>query len=253
MKKNITYIIALVIIVLNISCKKSLGTFSSDSSIYFYDAGRLPRFTGDAIKDSTIVSFSLSKSQDSVVNMIVAAIGPNADHDRPYVLEVNPKSTAVAGVHYTILNNSFQIRKNKSLDTVKIKFFRKADMQAANLLLSFDLKPNENFTTTYNNKVANTTTGQIHSYVAYKWYVNDIIKKPARWLDVYVGVFSRKKLSLMVTVLGADPAYMDSAISIGELAAYGKFMQRYLNEQKALGNTILEEDGNIMVMGPLSQ
>ncbi|TCC92186.1 DUF4843 domain-containing protein [Pedobacter frigiditerrae] len=253
MKKNIAYIIALVIISLSISCKKPLDTYSGENSIYFYDAGRLPVYTGEPIKDSTNISFSLAKSQDSTMNMIIAAIGPVSDKDRPYKLELNPNSTAIAGVHYTILNTSFQIKKNKTLDTVKIKFFRKAEMQTNTFLLSFDLKANENFVTTFNNKIANTTTGRIHSFVTYRWFVNDIIKKPARWLDGYLGVFTRKKLNLMITVLGVDPAYLDTSVSIAETLAYGKFMQRYLNEQRALGNNILEDDGSVMIMGSSAQ
>jgi hypothetical protein len=46
---------------------------------------------------------------------------------------------------------------------------------------------------------------------------------------------------------------MDTNISIAETLAYGKFMQRYLNEQKAAGNLILDEDGQPMNMGSAAQ
>src|SRR5690606_24229579 len=100
---------------------------------------------------------------------------------------------------------------------------------------------NEYFSTSMKDKVLNTNTGKIHSFVTYRWFVNDIIKRPGRWLDGYLGTFTRKKLFLMVEVLGIDPAYLDGSVSIPETLAYGKFMQRYLNEQRGAGNTILEE------------
>jgi hypothetical protein len=91
------------------------------------------------------------------------------------------------------------------------------------------------------------------NFINYRWFINDIIKKPTRWLDFYLGTFSRKKLNLMVEVLNVDPQYMDTNISIAETLAYGKFMQRYLNEQKAAGNLILDEDGQPMNMGSAAQ
>ncbi|MNL07062.1 hypothetical protein D3C87_1277220 [compost metagenome] len=83
--------------------------------------------------------------------------------------------------------------------------------------------------------------------------MNDILKKPFRWQDSYLGVFSRKKLLLMVEIVDADPAYIDGSPSIGVLQAWGKYMQRYLNDQKVAGNIIREADGTEMIMGPLVQ
>ncbi|MGM9476550.1 DUF4843 domain-containing protein [Pedobacter sp. GSP4] len=253
MKRNIISIIAIIITMIMLSCEKPLNTYNSKDAIYFNDAARLPLFSGEVIKDSTIVSFSLAKSQDSIVNMVIGTTGGKSSQDRPYRLSVNASSTAKEGVHFEILNKSFSIKKDQLKDTVKIKFLRKTDMQTNTFLLSFDLLDNENFITAMNNKVTNQTTGKKISYINYRWYVNDIIKRPARWLDTYMGTFTRKKLFLMVSILDVDPAYLDTSVSIAEMVAYAKYMQRYLNDQKLLGNTILEDDGSIMIMGPSVQ
>lgn len=253
MKRIVTNITAFVILMIALSCEKPVNTYSGKDSIYFNEAGRLPAFSGDPIKDSTIVSFSLAKSQDSIVNMIVSTTGASSLADRPYQLVINPVSTAKEGLHYEILNKVFAIKKNQVKDTVKIKFFRKVDMQANTFVLSFDLLDNESFVTYMNNKVINQTTGKKLSYVNYRWFVNDIIKRPARWLDTYLGTFTRKKLFLIVSLLNIEPSYLDTSASIAETVAYGKYLQRYLNEQKLLGNTILEDDGSIMIMGPSVQ
>jgi hypothetical protein len=97
--------------------------------------------------------------------------------------------------------------------------------------------------------VVNSTTGKRNSAINYRWFVNDIIKKPARWQDAVFGIFTRKKLLLMASILNFEPVYLEATVSPGESTAYGKYMQRYLNEQKLLGNTILEEDGSVMSMG----
>ncbi|SFG92062.1 DUF4843 domain-containing protein [Pedobacter insulae] len=252
MKKIIYTLCAIMTVMLGLSCEKPLETYSGKSSIYFNEAGRLPVYSGEPIKDSTNLSFSLAKSKDSIINMVIAATGATSDVDRTYKLVINPSSTAIEGKHYEFLTRDFSIKKSKTLDTVKIKFFRTMDMQATNFLLSFDLEENESFATLMSYKTINSA-GKIHSFVNYRWFVNDIIKRPGRWLDVYLGTFSRKKLFLMVEVLGVDPIKLDSSVSIAETLAYGKFMQRYLNDQRAAGNTILEEDGSAMIMGSAAQ
>ncbi len=251
MKKIIYTLCAIIMVMLGLSCEKSIDTYSGKPSIYFNEAGRLPAYSGEPIKDSTNLSFSLAKSKDSIINMVITSTGEKKPEDRPYKLTVNPASTAIEGKHFEILTKAYSIKKNKTLDTIKIKFFRTADMQATNFLLSFDLQENDQFSTLMNNKV--NSSGKLHSFVTYRWFVNDIIKKPGRWQDGYLGTFSRKKLFLMVDVLGVDPARLDTSVSIAEVLAYGSFMQRYLNDQRAIGNNILEEDGSVMVMGSLVQ
>ncbi|MNJ91544.1 hypothetical protein D3C87_91960 [compost metagenome] len=249
MKKIVIHIIVITIVMSFLSCEKSLMPYEGKPSIYFNEAGRLPNFSGEVIKDSTLLSFSLAKALDSTVTMVVTTTGGKSAVDRNYTLTVNPLSTAVKDLHYTILNSTFSIKANQLVDTVRIKFFRKADLQANTLLLSFNLQENENFSITMNDKILNANTGKRHSFVNYRWFVNDIIKKPGRWFDYYLGAFSRKKLFLMVDVVGTDPAYMDTTIGFAEMLAYGSYMQRYLNEQRLAGNTILEDDGSVMIMG----
>lgn len=254
MKKNINYVSALFLVIpMLISCEKELSPYEGKSAVYFQETERKILYSGEVLKDSSVLSFSLAKAVDSTVNMVVAVMGGKTNVDRPYKLSIDASSNVTAGVHYTILNESFSIKANQVLDTVKIKFFRTEDLLASTLLLSFRLEENENFSTKMNDRLLNATTGKRHSFINYRWFVNDIIKKPGRWQDGYLGPFSRKKLFLMVEVTGVDPAYMDSSIGLPELAAYGSYMQRYLNEQRLAGNTILEENGSVMIMGAAVQ
>jgi hypothetical protein len=248
MNKLIFKILVLSALTILLSCEKELHKYEGKPVIYFNETGRRPAFGGEVLRDSTIMSFSLAKAQDSIVNMIISTMGVKQENDRPYKLVINANSDAVAGNHYEILTKSFVIKKNQLSDTVKIKFFRKADMQSKTFLLSFDLQENENFSPEMKYRVLTSSNKKI-SLINYRWFVNDIIKRPGRWLDGYFGVFTRKKLLLMAEVLGIEPAYLDTSVSIAESNAYGKFMQRYLNEQRALGKIVYEEDGSEMVMG----
>ncbi|MNL27129.1 hypothetical protein D3C87_1486980 [compost metagenome] len=71
-----------------------------------------------------------------------------------------------------------------------------------------------------------------------------------------MGAFSRKKLFLMAEVAEIkNLGDLDNTTitTIPKTIYYGTFMQRYLNEMKAAGKTIYEDNGSEMIMGPSVQ
>lgn len=254
--KNIIHNLALLLLlsVAVLSCKKSeLITYQGKADIYFDAATKLPGYSGEIITDSTIVSFAYSTVQDSIASIIIGITGAMTDYDRTYKLQVSPVSTAIAGKHYDFITTDFVIKKHTLKDTLYLNLHRTADLQTTESLLILNLEENDNFVTNMRDKLLSTTTGKLISYVTYKVYVNDIIKRPSGWFDFYLGTFSRKKLFLMVDVLSVEPGFFIGTPSLGVLLAYGKFMQRYLNEMKIAGKTIYEEDGTEMIMGAGAQ
>ena len=246
MKKQIYFIVAILLTVTMVSCQKELISYQGKPDIYFNDPIAVSA-------DSIAISYGFTTAQDSVQKVIVDVTGALSSADRPYKLEVDPSSTAVAGTHYDALPTSFFIKKNQVRDTLYIKFHRTPDMLTSTPVLVLNLVPNDNFVTEMKNKVVNATTGKTLSYIQYRILVNDIIAKPARWLDSYFGTFTRKKLFLICNYLNISPAYLNAGISVSELTAYSRVIQRYLNDQKAAGNTIYEDDGTIMAMGSAAQ
>ncbi|KKO90096.1 hypothetical protein AAW12_16255 [Sphingobacterium sp. Ag1] len=254
--KNIYYLfLACATITCLFSCEKELQKYEGKPTVYFNETARPLAYSSEVLKDSTVISFSLTKGTtvDSLVHMVIATIGGAVDYDRPYKIVSNSSSTAIESKHYELITKDFSIKKNQLRDTIWLRFLRTPDMKDQTFLLSFDLLENENFSVDMQFKTTNQTTGQKLNFINYRWFINDITKRPARWLDFYLGTFSRTKLNLMVEILNVDPQYMDTNISIAETLAYGKFMQRYLNEQKAAGNLILDEDGQPMNMGSATQ
>ena len=253
--KKIIYIISVItIMVVAVSCeKKELMTYAGQPDIYFNAAGRRLIYSYETWTDSSQVSFSFVTNQDSVQKIVVAIAGAPAATDRAYKLTVDPASTAILGKHYDALPASFVMPKNKILDTLSIRFHRTADLQAKAVTLILNLEANENFVTEMRDKVIDVATEKRLSFVKHKIIIDDIIKRPKLWLDGFWGTFTRKKLFLMVEVLNISAAYMDASITIAEISAYGKFMQRYLNEQRSAGKTVYEDDGTEMIMGPSSQ
>lgn len=253
--KKIIYIFSVVaMLVTAVSCqKKELMTYAGQPDIYFNAAAKLPSYQGEPLVDSSQVSFSFITRQDSVQKVIVAIAGAPVATDRIYKLTIDAASTATVGKHYDALPTSLMIQKNKIQDTLRIIFHRTPDLQTKAVTLILNLEPNENFVTEMKDKVTDVATGKRLSFIKHRIIIDDIIKKPRLWLDGFWGTFTRKKLFLMTDVLNISASYMDASITIAETQAYGKFMQRYLNEQKSAGKTVYEEDGTEMIMGPSSQ
>jgi hypothetical protein len=85
-----------------------------------------------------------------------------------------------------------------------------------------------------------------------------MFQQPKYWYAPYVGTFSRKKVYVMSQVLGLTPQQISdvtsSSTSLGTENYYGRTVQIYLNQQKAAGTPVYEDDGiTLMAMGTLVQ
>lgn len=252
--KSLQYILgAFLIIASAVACKKSeIKTYDGKISVYF------PRSLSSPYLDTLAVTFTFAplSTTDSLIKIPVRIAGEPVDKDRVYNLVINPnKTTAVAGSDYKLNDKrQFVIPAGKVTDTIYLDLLRTPALLTEQKAVSFTLLPNENFQTDILFKVVNTITGQRVSNVDYTVSFNDILRKPGRWLDGYLGAFSRKKAFLMIELMGMDLAYLDNAAAVSDIIYYGKFMQRYLNEKKALGETVYEADNvTPMVMGPSVQ
>lgn len=243
-------IIAFVLVVGLFSCKKDvLMTYNSENSVYFEPSVRSTPL------DTTAVSFAFAggTAKDSTINIIVLVSGAPATVDRTYGLYIDKdSSTAKAGVHFEAPNATQSIKAGYVRDTIRLKLLRTQDMLDSNFTIVFKLKANENFNTAMSSKIISPT--RTLNYIKYTVNVNDILVKPKRWLDTYLGTFTRKKLFMICDMLDTTPAYMDTSVGVGDIVFYGQFMQRYLNQMEKDGNTVYEDDGvTKMKMGPSVQ
>lgn len=258
MKRNI-YVIAVFLFFCSgiIACKKDLKTYDGEEGIYFLSSFRFSSGTEIGV-DSTAISFAYAKTiaKDSTIFLPVKIAGKSTGTDREFKLSIDPSSTAVPGTHYEMLSTNFFIPANQVIGLIGVKLKRTPDMLTKNFLLIFKLEENNNFKTLMQDVVINTTTGKKKSYIQHTVWINDILKKPKSWFDTYLGVFSKKKLFLLADVAEIkDLSDLDntSITTIPKVIYYGTFMQRYLNEMKASGKTIYEDDGTEMIMGPSVQ
>lgn len=254
MKKKQATLYSFLLAMLFISCEKDIKRYDGETNIYFVRA--VDQLNSAApVYDSLTVTFAFHPSKtDSLVKIPVRITGVPSTEDREYEVAVDATSTAIAGVHYEALPETLTLKAGKVADTIPVKLFRTADMLTSDFSLILELQPNGNFKTNMVNKVVNATSGQMLSFTRLKIFVNDILNKPKYWLDAYMGTFSRKKLLLTSELLDIPVDALNSTTtSISQQIFYANYMQRYLNDKKAAGETIYEEDGSEMVMGPSVQ
>lgn len=236
------------------ACKKEkLISLDAEASIYFFETNRPLHFQGEMLRDSTLLEFSHILKGDSIQPIVIATISKASREDRPYLLAIESSSTAQEGKHYEILNKELMIRKNRVQDTLFIKWFRTDDMQQQVRNLKLTLKPNTHFNTNLRERIMNPNTGEKISHIHYEVITHDMIPKPLFWFDPFLHTFSRKKFLLICEVFNMQPIYFINLSSSSEMSAISKMMQRYLNEQKAMGNIIYEENGEEMMMGSSAQ
>lgn len=237
--KTLLYIITVLAgCVCAVSCKKEgLMNFNADNSVYF-------AYTDSAKLDSVVVSFGYTATavKDSIYKIRVKTMGYMSQEDRPYRVDViNDFTTAQLGVHYDKLPEVLTIKKGKIDDTIYLKLHRTPDMQTKSVVITLGVFDNGTFSNKY-------------PYNLFRIYVNDILTQPKYWLSTYLGTFSRKKINLMAQVLGVSVSDINANSVIAQMIYWGRFTQLYLNDMKAQGQTIYEDDGvTAMIMGPSVQ
>lgn len=252
--KKIKFLSAILLIVVTFlfSCtKETIPTYSGSASIFFTS-----NYRNNIDSGMVTFSYSLLSVNDSVVSIPVSAMGMAADIDRSLKVVVLDSSTAKDGIHYQLLPATFMIRKSRLVDTIKIKLNRTSDIQNAPVSIILQIQPNDYFTTDMQSLVTNSVTGASFSFINYRLMVNDILSKPRYWLVSSMGNFSRKKVYLTASVLNLQLKDMfdillnnTNSLSTASQSFWGRSMQIYLNQQKAAGTPVYDEDGTLMVMG----
>lgn len=233
------------------ACKKEdIPTYNSTASIYFTATAPF-NYLGSS--DSTGIGFGYSPPSvtDSIFKISISVLGLASPADRIYKVVVDPISTAKAGVHYDLPANP-AVHANQSVDYLAITLHRTPDLLTNPVTLILHLEPNENFNTDMKSNALDVLTGKPMDFTTYKISVVDGLKKPAIWnlYAIYIfGRFSVKKMLLLNSVTGMPLNALNSFATVTTWTFWGTIMNRYLLDQAAAGNTILEDDGTPMKMG----
>ncbi|MEL4308614.1 DUF4843 domain-containing protein [Joostella sp. CR20] len=250
--KTYFYYILFAITVCVASCDKDeIDTYKGQNSVYFtwpVEGTYVNRLL--AYPDSIGVSFAFIPPtiNDTILMLPISVQGKLADVDRTVSVAVTDSSTAVQGEHFD-LPETIVFRANQPTDSIPITFHRTPDMKENRFRLQLQLQANDDFSTEMNSK-ENDFTGEVLNYTKFDITISDILETPPYWVDYYFGTFTAKKLFLMSDLLGISTETFNQVVSVGDVRFYASFMKRYLAEQKLNGETVYEDDGSEMEMGP---
>ena len=232
------------------ACEKNIPTFSGDKAVYFSN-------TSDSSKITFAYDFPDRK--DSIISVRVNIMGPVSDADRAFDLYIiDSLTTAKKDTTYKLLTDPVVVKAGQAFTNLRFKLYRTPDMTTKTYAINMVLRPNDNFTTNYAWEwlvLSKKTTKQLLNYTI---TVDDIFAKPKVWFDSYHGTFSRAKVYAMTNFFGLSLIQWTITSGTGAISAttwitYTRVFQRYLNEERARGNEIMDEDGKPMSMGSLSQ
>ncbi|WP_295120018.1 DUF4843 domain-containing protein [uncultured Chitinophaga sp.] len=249
--KSFSLSISILMLMLTACEKTALLRYQSSNDIYFnYQVSSVQR-------DSMNMQFAVVKDVADTFSIPVKVLGKAADVPRSFTLRVNQSlTTAEAGKHYALTPADSHFIPAKVIDgafTIILK--RPADLYEKKVDLVLDLLPDENFTT--NMKVFDYTALRPLKATQWKVTIEDILYEPTNWTfsAAYLGTYSREKLTLMASTqnLTLNLFYAAPLYSATQQNNFAITMQKYLNAQKALGNTVYERDGTEMVMGASAQ
>lgn len=261
MKKRIIYLGTLLICLANACKEESLSLYDdklSKNSIYFPLAEKA---------SSIDISFGYSRSnvKDSLIKIVVRAIGAPTNFDRPYDFSIADSSTLKANEHYKILEENRVIAAGKVSDTIRMQVLRKEDLRRDSLFLYLDLKPNANFTNNYLNKDITVGGKVLHQYYTrMRVKVDDIAGPPPFWVspygsytEGYLGKFSVLKLQLLITRFNLNvneviqPTWFTSNANYTRMGPWSDNLKAYLKAMSEAGTPVYEADNKtLMTMGP---
>jgi hypothetical protein len=256
MKNLVNFLFIAATALLLFACKKStIPTYSGMEAIYFSNSSDTSR-----IYDSSKITFAydvLSK-KDSTIRVRVYTTGQVKDYDREFKLTlIDSITTAVKDVNYSLVTNKLVIKAGTAFTYISFKLYRTPEMVSKTYLINLLLEPNENFTTDYYWDWYNLTLKRGKSLLLYTITFDDIFSQPRNWFVDNFGKFTRTKLNMLNAFFEIDMPQWNiqsgGTISATTWSVFAKVFQRYLNDEKAAGRTVYDEDGSEMTMGKNAQ
>ncbi|MDO5977850.1 DUF4843 domain-containing protein [Flavivirga spongiicola] len=255
MQKYIKSIILICTIVFAFSAceKEEPALFSGKDVVYFQWAKEGQNGFGSDQVDSLSLSFALELPTvtDSIFNIPVKVHGYTANSDRTIGVRVHEASTAQGSVHFSIPDNVV-IPADSVGGFIPVTVNRTADMKDQPFLLKLQLVSNENFETNLTGTILSSNANRPVSYDEFELLISDILTEPSKWSSLagWLGPFSAKKLYLIAELNDIPVPNYNEFPPFGEFLSHIRVLKQHLEDQKANGTPVLEDDGSEMIVGP---
>jgi hypothetical protein len=228
MKK--TMIAALMIPILAASCSKdeikTYGELTPNRFLSFQEEGSVDQ------NDTVFVSFVSFGEKDAEYPIVVESSG-FSESEQQYSVKVSREGTTMQAGDYQ-MPSSFSFAPRAVKDTFYVKLIFSGKYDTDTLSLSLEFEENEVF------KKGPSTA--IHRVLM----VHNAIVKPAWWTSqvasYYFGTYSDRKYKTYMSAIGHDLTGCSNNI----IRYYALLFKQWLEDQKASGNTVKEDNGTEM-------
>lgn len=244
--KSYQFIILFTLFCIGYGCDSEYETYSGEDVIYMNETTDTTRFS---------FTYVDSKYDKQTQKINIKTIGKVYDYDRV----VNIKFTltnAVEGVDFEPFEEQYVIKAGETTLVIPITMIRTEALQTEEKVIDMELLNNEFFKTYYdfgsNDRTTWVKTDRLKQTLIFSEFMT---QRPQQWNPYVLGTFSPKKFKLICDIMGIEREKFLDASYMGYRTSYiGKFMKKYLADEKAAGRTVYEEDGvTEMTMGPQAQ
>lgn len=179
------------------NCKEDLlDTYSGTDNVYFY-----------VDSDTTMFSFALTTSVDTVISLWVLGVGEMSDSDRPFDVRV-VSTNAKEGVNYDALASQYVLPANELMAEIPIHIYREG-AQDTTFYIEVEITPNQYFSQELADEIVTEdgVTDTISRTRHVLGFTSTLTPPPSSmWNEAYFGYFSEAKFILFCEEFNLDPA-----------------------------------------------
>lgn len=230
------------------SCTEKIKTYDGVAGIYFAMRVESSAVNADTMySETSSVPFIITEAEDITFNLKVKILGPVSDHDRQVTIEIVPEETDALPGDYDQLQPSYTLPAGAVFGSIPITFHKSASLEGTERQLTVRLVENSDFSLPI--RMWENSSDEYVDVVKHTIMFSDKYVQLPGYATGYFGPFSEKKMALLLEVLDLKITDFNEPMPYTKARALGQKFDRYLKEQAAKGEPVLEDDGTPMTAG----
>ncbi len=242
------YIYIFVLAAVSAACSSEIDTYHGDAGVYFAMREKVNTINVDTLyRETSTLPFIITDSRDSMFMLRVKILGAVSDKDRQVSVRVLEDLSSVTESDYEPLQSSYVLKAGEVYGVIPVHFHRTASLEGQERRLVVELVGNEDFTLPIR-RWRNSNTEYV-DVTRHTVVISDKYVQLPGYREGHFGPFSEKKMKILLDLGQMKLSDFSEPLSITLTKSLGQKLDRYLVEQKAKGEPVLEADGNEMEAG----
>ena len=242
------YLYIFVLAAVSAACSSEIDTYHGDAGVYFAMREKVNTVNVDTLyRESSSLPFIVTESQDSTFLLRVKILGAVSDEDRHVSVRVLEDLSNVTASDYEPLQASYVLKAGEVYGIIPVHFHRTASLEGQERRLVVELVENGDFTLPIR-RWRNSNTEYV-DVTRHTIVISDKYVQLPGYREGHFGPFSEKKMKILLDLGQMKLSDFNEPLSITFTKSLGQKLDRYLAEQKAKGETVLEADGEEMKAG----